>query len=126
MDIVTITPRRRTCYSCSRNVEAGEGIILARCRTPDRQAHAVRPSRQGRTFGARRGIVRVGSKFFKRLQVMRFEVTRLDRPGDMIATLKAIYPDLAGDAAIAKIHLVVEKRGLVSGRLPRTGWEHHS
>jgi antitoxin (DNA-binding transcriptional repressor) of toxin-antitoxin stability system len=64
MTIVSIHTAKTTLSQLLVRVEAGEEIILARCKTPIAKLTPLEPAQSKRRFGALAGMVSVGSEFF--------------------------------------------------------------
>jgi len=64
MNIVTIHTAKTTLSQLLARVEAGEEIVLARGKQPIAKLVPFQPRPIKRQFGALRGIVTVGPKFF--------------------------------------------------------------
>ena len=64
MEIVTIHTAKTTLSQLLARVEAGEEIVLARGKEPIAKLVPFQPTAVKRRFGALRGVIAVGSKFF--------------------------------------------------------------
>ena len=67
METVTIHTAKTTLSQLLARVEAGEEIVLARGKEPIAKLVPFSPKRKGRHFGAYKGAVKVGPKFFEPL-----------------------------------------------------------